>query len=120
VAGVVELWNCVGKRVRERLVEERGVELGVDYDIFTEIATPPTSIKSRNSNSSVQIQIIPKSQFEFALRDTEEFEFLDLVDFRVVAFSVETVIVGWSADNLVAQIESEWRYGGGGGLVGGG
>ena len=31
----------------------------------TEIASPPESIKSKNSNSSVQIQIKPKSQFEF-------------------------------------------------------
>jgi len=58
----------------------------------TEIATPPKSTESRNSNSSVQIQIKPKSQFEFVLRDTEKPEFLDLVDFKGVAISVETVI----------------------------
>ena len=33
----------------------------------------------------------PKSQFEFVLQDTEESEFLDLVDFGGVAISVETV-----------------------------
>jgi len=55
----------------------------------TAIATPPESIKSRNSNFSVQIQIKPRSEFEFALRDTEK---PDLVDFGDVVFSVETVI----------------------------
>ena len=46
-----------------------------------------------NPNSLVQIQIEPKSEFEFVLRDTEEFEFLNLVDFGDVAFPIETVIV---------------------------
>ena len=55
-------------------------------------ATPPKSTKSRYPNSSVQTQIPLKSQFEFVLRDTEEYEWLDLVDFGVVAFSVENVI----------------------------
>jgi len=58
----------------------------------TENATPPKSTKSRNSNSSVQIQIKSKSQFEFVPRDTEESKVLDLVDFGVVAISVETVL----------------------------
>ena len=40
-----------------------------------ENATPPKSTKSRNSNSSVQIQIKPKSQVEFLLRDTETSEY---------------------------------------------
>jgi len=43
-------------------------------------------------NSSVQIQIEPRFQFEFVPRDTEESEFVDLVDFADVAISVETVI----------------------------
>jgi len=60
--------------------------------VFTENTTPPKSIKSRNTKSSVQIQIKPKSKFEFVPRDTEDFEFLDLVDFGGVAISVETVI----------------------------
>jgi len=34
----------------------------------------------------------PKSQFEFVLRDTEQSEVLDLVDFGGVAISVETVM----------------------------
>jgi len=42
-------------------------------------------------NSSVQIQINSKSQFEFVLWDTEKSEFLDLVGFEVAAFSVETI-----------------------------
>jgi len=55
----------------------------------TEIATPPKSSKSRNSNSLVQIQNKPKSQFEFVLRDTTESEFFDLVIFRDVGFFCE-------------------------------
>jgi len=55
-------------------------------------ATPLKFTKSRNSNSSVQIQITPKSQSEFVPQDTEESEFLDLVYFGDVAFSVGSVI----------------------------
>jgi len=62
----------------------------------TENATPPKSTKSRNSNSLVQNQIKPKSPFEFVPRNTEKSEILDLVDFRSVAISVETVIHKWS------------------------
>jgi len=43
-------------------------------------------------NFSIRIQIKLKSQFEFVLRDTEEFEFMDLVDFGDVALSVEIYI----------------------------
>ena len=61
----------------------------------TENATPPKSIKSRNSNYSVQIQINPESRFGFVTRDMEESEFVffDLVDVGDAAFGVETVIV---------------------------
>jgi len=45
-----------------------------------------------NSNSPVQIQIRPRSQFEFVPRDSEKSEFLDWVVFGDVAFSVESVI----------------------------
>ena len=64
------------------------------YDMVnsTESTTSPKFTKSRNSDSSIQIQIRPKSQFEFVPRDTEKSEFLDLVDFGDVAFSVQTVI----------------------------
>jgi len=48
--------------------------------------------KSRNSNFLVLIQSKSKSQHEIVPQDTEESEFLDLVDFRAVAFLVETVI----------------------------
>jgi len=58
----------------------------------TENATPPISTKSRNSNSSVPIQIKSKSQIELVPRDTEECAFLFWVDVGGVAFSVETVI----------------------------
>jgi len=54
--------------------------------VSTEIATPPKSTKSRNSNSSVRNQIKPKFQFEFGPRDTEKFEPYDLVDFGEVEF----------------------------------
>jgi len=58
----------------------------------TEIATSPKSTRSKHSNSSVQIPIQPKSQSEFLPRDTEKSEFLDLLDFGDVAFSVQAVI----------------------------
>ena len=60
--------------------------------VSTENTTPPKSTRARSSNSSVQIQIKPKSHLEFVPRDSEEFEFFDLVDFGGVVFSVETVI----------------------------
>jgi len=58
-------------------------------------ATSPKSIKSRNSNYSVQIQINPESRIGFVPRDMEESEFVffDLVDVGDAAFGVETVIV---------------------------
>ena len=55
-------------------------------------ATSLNSTKSRISNCSIQIQIIPNSQFEFVLQNTEKSEFLDLVDFGGVAISVAAVI----------------------------
>ena len=57
--------------------------------VSAENAAPPRSTRSGNSNSSVQIQIQSKSQFECVPRDIEESEFLDFGD---VAFSVETAI----------------------------
>ena len=60
--------------------------------VSTETASPRKPTKSTSWDSSVQIQIRPKLQFEFVPRNTEESEFLDLVDFRRVAFSVETVM----------------------------
>jgi len=59
----------------------------------TENVSSPKSTKSKNSNFSVQIQIKLKSQFEFLPRNAEESEFLDMVDFGGVAFSVATVIM---------------------------
>jgi len=47
--------------------------------VSTESAIPP---KSRNSNSSVQIQIEPNSQCEFVPRDTVQFEFFRFGGFR--------------------------------------
>jgi len=57
----------------------------------TENVTLPKCIKSRNQNSSVQIQIRPKSPFKSVPRDFEESEFLDLVDLGDVAFAVQTI-----------------------------
>jgi len=61
--------------------------------LSTENAAPPKSSESRNSNSFVQIQIQSKSQFEFVPQDTEKSEFVDLVNFGDVSFSVETVTI---------------------------
>jgi len=58
----------------------------------TENATHSKYTKSRNSNFLVQYQTKPKSQFEFVPQNTDESEFLDLVDFGGIVFSVETVI----------------------------
>ena len=60
--------------------------------VSTEITTLPKSINSRNSNCPVQIRMKSKSQFEYVQQVTEKSEFLNLVDFGDVAFSVETVI----------------------------
>ena len=54
----------------------------------TQNATPPKSTKSKNWNSSVQIHIQSKSQFDFVPRDTEKSEFLDLVDSGDLAMCV--------------------------------
>jgi len=54
--------------------------------------TPPKSTKSKNSRFLVQIQIKPKSQIDIVSRDTEESEFLDLVDLGGCCISVESVI----------------------------
>ena len=58
----------------------------------TENTPPLKSTKSRNSNFSVQLEIKPKSPFEFVPQDDEKFEFFDLEGFGGVAFSVETVM----------------------------
>jgi len=62
--------------------------------------THPTSAKSWNSNSSVSH--CTNSNWDFGLLwiSTEECEFLDLVDFMGVAFSMETVIV---AENVFCK-----------------
>ena len=49
------------------------------HDSFHWNCTPAKSARSRNSNSSVRVQVELKSQFEFVSRDTEKLEFLDLV-----------------------------------------
>ena len=57
----------------------------------TQYATLSESTASTSSNSSLQIQIQPKSQIEFAPRDSEKSGFLDWVDFGGV-LSVETAV----------------------------
>jgi len=56
------------------------------------VPNPWNPLDREKSNSSVQIQIKLESQSEFVPWDTEESEFLDLVDFGDVAFLVEIVI----------------------------
>jgi len=60
---------------------------------MNESCLPYKRVMSHISNDyqSSDYQIKRQSQFEFVPRDTEESEFLDLVDFGGVAFSVETV-----------------------------
>jgi len=60
----------------------------------TENAALPKSTKSRNSYSSVPIQIKAKSQFEFVPRDANKSESLDWEDLGNASFAVETVIWG--------------------------
>jgi len=60
--------------------------------VSTENATLPKSTKSRNSDSSVSCSTNSNRDFELLCTCTEEFEFLDFVDFGGVAFSVESVI----------------------------
>ena len=59
---------------------------GCRQTVYTEIATPLQSTKSKNSDSSVQIQSNPKIEFGFVPRDNEKSEFVDLVDIWEVAF----------------------------------
>ena len=59
------------------------------------------------ANSSVQIQMKSRSQFEFVPRDTEESEFLDLVGFGGDTFSVETVI--WQDWCFIACIAAHMK-----------
>ena len=58
----------------------RCTRIGLCLTDYIENATPPKSTKYKNSNFSVQIQIEPKSQFEFEPQDTEKSKFLDLAD----------------------------------------
>ena len=60
------------------------------FFLFPLICYNPKSTISRNSNIPVQIQNLPKFVFQFVPRDTEECEFLELMDFGGVALSVET------------------------------
>ena len=58
----------------------------------------PKSTKSRNSDVSSSRGTI--SKFDLIWICSEGFEFLDLVDFESVTFSVECVIVNWVRDDF--------------------
>jgi len=60
--------------------------------LSTENSTSPKFTKSENSNVSVSRSTNSTCDLGWTWIYTEEFEFLDLVDFGGVAFSVETVI----------------------------
>ena len=62
------------------------------YDRFQWKFYTPRSTKSSTSNCLVQIHMKPKYQFECVPRGDDKSEFLDLVNFGGVAFSVATVI----------------------------
>jgi len=64
----------------------------VTRDLSTENDTLSKSTKSRISDFPVQIQMKPKSQFEFIPPDTEQSEILDLVDFGDAVCPVESVV----------------------------
>ena len=46
----------------------------------------------QTSNFSVQLQIKPKSEFDFVPRDTQKTEFFDAEDYGDAALSVESVM----------------------------
>ena len=106
--------HAKGTRVRRRVCSEHTRHLVLSMTDFTTNATPSQSntIRKLNSNSLLQIQIKPKSQFEFIPRDTKKSEFLDLVGFGDEAFSVETVIHSKpNQTNLVQEVEDHGDVG---------
>ena len=89
----------------------------VRITVSAESVAPVMSTKSRSSNSSVQIQVEMKVQSEFVPRDSEECEFLDLVDFgsifsenchtNFVATVKRLLFVGWASCSWkLATLES--------------
>jgi len=78
------------------LISRQNIDVHFEHTGFmtvsTENATLPKSTKSRNSDSSVSCSTNSNRDFELLCTCTEEFEFLDFVDFGGVAFSVESVI----------------------------
>jgi hypothetical protein len=85
------------KRPRRHVILKASSDVGLrfrntDMKVSTEIATPPKSTRSRNSDFSVFRGINQNQDFGLNWICTEELECLDLVDFGVVAFSVEIVI----------------------------
>ena len=76
------------------------------YDTFHWIATPPQSTKSRTSNFSVSHGTNSNRDFGLMWISTEEFEFLDLVGFGGVAYSVEAKITSSLYDEAVTSWQS--------------
>jgi len=72
----------------------------------TDSATFPKSTRSRNSDSSVSRGTNSNCDLGLIWICTVNFEFLDLVDFRVVAFSVESV--SSATPQVVMRQDKSW------------
>jgi len=77
------------------------------FTVSTEIATHSKSAWSRNSDSSVSRDTNSDWDFGFIWIRTKWFEFLDLVDFGGVAFSVESVISRHSRHALAQEEDAD-------------
>ena len=66
------------------------------WDRFPSKCYTPKIHQIEKFKFSVQFEIKPKSQFKFVPRDTKKSEFLDVVDFWGVAFSVEPDIASYT------------------------
>jgi len=78
--------RALAKILKSHLATQKSSRTQFTMTHSTENVTLSKSIKSRNSNPSLQIQI--KSNFEIVPRDEETSEFLDLVDFGHLKFAV--------------------------------
>ena len=91
---------CVRKRESVCVCDIQKMTIALNCETFAKnkslstenCYTPHTSTTSRNSDFSVSRGTNSNLHFGLIRMCTEEFEFLDLVDFGVVAFSVEFVI----------------------------
>jgi len=83
-----------GDRVSSQLFWNRhqGLCKGSSTTVCTENATCPKSTKSRHSDFLVSRGTHSNCNFDLIWMCTEEFEFLDLVDFEGLTFSVDSVM----------------------------